>query len=196
MEKREKCTAKSKQSGERCKRYPIRGGTVCAIHGGKTPVVAAAARRRLEEAEAEKAVVLFGARRDVMPGAALLEEVQWTAGHVGWLRLKVQELEARELEWSLTKRKDSADGVEETHEASPSVWYSLYERERKHLIAASTAALRAGVEERRVRLAESQGQQVAAVIQRVLDGLGLSEVQLGLVPTVVPAALRAITANP
>lgn len=195
MEKREKCTAKSKQSGERCKRYPIRGGTVCAIHGGKTPVVAAAAKRRLEEAEAEKAVVLFGARRDVMPGDALLEEVQWTAGHVGWLRLKVQELEARELEWSLTKRKDSADDVEETREASPSVWYSLYERERKHLIAASTAALRAGVEERRVRLAESQGQQVAAVIQRVLDGLGLTPVQLELVPTVVPAALRAIASH-
>lgn len=195
MESREKCTAKSKQSGVRCKRYPIRGGTVCAIHGGKTPVVVAAAKRRLEETEAEKAVVLFGARRDVMPGDALLEEVQWTAGHVGWLRLKVQELEARDLEWNLTREQDTKDGMMERHDASPSVWYSLYERERKHLVAASTAALRAGVEERRVRLAESQGQQVAAVIQRVLDGLGLSEVQLGLVPTVVPAALRAIASQ-
>lgn len=192
MDMREKCTAKSKQSGERCKRWPIRGGTVCAIHGGKVPRVVAAARRRLEEAEAERAVRVLGVRRDIMPGDALLEEVQWTAGHVAWLRLKVQDLEDRELEWSLTKKKDSVDDVEETREAVPSVWYGLYERERKHLIAASTAALRAGVEERRVRLAESQGQQVAGVIQRVLDGLGLTPIQLELVPTVVPAALRSI----
>lgn len=31
------CTAKSKQTGERCKRHAATGRTVCAIHGGKTP---------------------------------------------------------------------------------------------------------------------------------------------------------------
>ena len=31
------CTAKSKQSGERCKRHAAHGKKVCAIHGGKTP---------------------------------------------------------------------------------------------------------------------------------------------------------------
>lgn len=31
------CTAKSKQSGERCKRHAVPGKKVCAIHGGKTP---------------------------------------------------------------------------------------------------------------------------------------------------------------
>lgn len=30
----DKCTAKSKQSGERCKRWPTVGGTVCKFHGG------------------------------------------------------------------------------------------------------------------------------------------------------------------
>lgn len=34
----EKCTAKSKQTGERCKRWPSKGRTVCASHGGKTLV--------------------------------------------------------------------------------------------------------------------------------------------------------------
>ncbi len=32
-----RCTAKSKQSGERCKRHAVPGRNVCAIHGGKTP---------------------------------------------------------------------------------------------------------------------------------------------------------------
>jgi hypothetical protein len=31
------CTAKSKRSGERCKRQAMKGRTVCAMHGGKTP---------------------------------------------------------------------------------------------------------------------------------------------------------------
>jgi GGDEF domain-containing protein len=31
------CTAKSKQSGQRCKRAAVVGRTVCSIHGGKTP---------------------------------------------------------------------------------------------------------------------------------------------------------------
>ena len=33
------CTATSKQSGQRCKRRPIPGGTVCVMHGGGTPRV-------------------------------------------------------------------------------------------------------------------------------------------------------------
>jgi hypothetical protein len=32
-----RCTAKSKQSGEQCKRHASIGRTVCAIHGGKIP---------------------------------------------------------------------------------------------------------------------------------------------------------------
>lgn len=38
MEKKEKvrCKAKSKQSGEQCKRYCAPGKTVCCIHGGKS----------------------------------------------------------------------------------------------------------------------------------------------------------------
>jgi hypothetical protein len=43
MEKRQ-CTAKSKQSGVRCKRRPIPGGSVCVMHGGGT----AAARAKGE----------------------------------------------------------------------------------------------------------------------------------------------------
>lgn len=43
------CTA-HKKNGERCRRAPIKGGTVCPKHGGKAPQVRAAAQRRLLEA--------------------------------------------------------------------------------------------------------------------------------------------------
>lgn len=47
MEARQ-CTAKSKGSGNRCKRRPIPGGAVCVMHGGKAPQVQMAAAERLK----------------------------------------------------------------------------------------------------------------------------------------------------
>lgn len=42
------CVGTSKQSGKRCKRRPIPGGTVCIIHGGGAPQVMLAAEERLK----------------------------------------------------------------------------------------------------------------------------------------------------
>ena len=42
-----RCTARSKRSGQRCKRRPILGGSVCVMHGGKAPQVKLAAKDRL-----------------------------------------------------------------------------------------------------------------------------------------------------
>jgi len=154
----------------------------------------------VEEAKAaeaaERAVTTLGLSRDVSPSEALLEEVRWTAGHVDWLRDRVREVERDELVWGKAKWKqtDSADGpIEETVEtAATSVWYDLYEKERKHLVVVCTAALRAGVEERRVRLAEAQGEQVAAVIKAILGDLQLTAAQQERVGEVVPRRLRLL----
>src|SRR5437763_10144286 len=43
---RRQCTA-TNRDGERCRRSPILGGTVCPFHGGGTPQARAAARQRL-----------------------------------------------------------------------------------------------------------------------------------------------------
>lgn len=50
------CTATSRQSGVRCKRAPVKGGTVCAMHGGKSPQVQAAIARRQRDAAAAEVV--------------------------------------------------------------------------------------------------------------------------------------------
>ena len=52
--------ARSKRSGDQCKRTPIRGGSVCSAHGGKAPQVAAAAKRRLQDQAARVACWEFG----------------------------------------------------------------------------------------------------------------------------------------
>jgi hypothetical protein len=49
MNESRRCTAHSSQTGERCKRSAIKGGTVCASHGGRAPQVKKSAKERLAE---------------------------------------------------------------------------------------------------------------------------------------------------
>lgn len=51
-----RCTATAKGSGERCKRLPIPGGTVCVMHGGRAPQVQAAAEERVQTEKADKEI--------------------------------------------------------------------------------------------------------------------------------------------
>lgn len=205
------CTGHTKngpRAGQPCAR-PCKPGETCNSHGGAAPQVARARARREQEAEAARQVATLGLAVDITPTDALLQEVQWTAGHVKWLRSKVQELDEQALVWGTTaeSEKDSDKNGREsssTVSAKPSVWYSLYQAERAHLVAVSSAALKAGVEERKVRLAEQQGDLVVAVIRRILDGLyasllaaGLTAAQLAdawqaAIADVVPRELRAI----
>lgn len=160
----------------------------------------AAAAKRVAEAEAQKemarAMVTLGHPVDVDPAKALLDEIAVTYGHVQWLRSKVQELSPGELVWGVTQT-DQGSGPQgpvdvTTEKSAPNVWYSLYMTEREHLVKVSAAALRAGIEERRIKIAEDQGNMVAAVLQRILAALNLSPDQWAEVPTIVPRELRAL----
>jgi len=91
------------------------------------------------------------------------------------------------------KRKIGVDwGTTTTEKATPSIWYELYSRERDRLIKVCSEAIRAGIEERKVQLAESQGALVAEAIRRILQDLGLSPEQESRVSEVVPRHLRAL----
>lgn len=173
------------------------------MHGGSAPAVKAAAKRNLAEAAVRDtmtaAVKTLGLPIDVDPGKALLDEIHWTAGHVAWLRAKVQELEDDALVWG---RSQTEVGVgpegpidKVTEKAGAATWYELYMREREHLAKVCSLALKAGIEERKVKLAESQGLLVADVIRRILGALGLTPAQQLLVPEIVPRELRALAAG-
>ncbi|QDG63224.1 hypothetical protein [Pseudarthrobacter sp. NIBRBAC000502771] len=147
----------------------------------------------------ESAIRTLGLPVDVDPGKALLDEIHWTAGHVAWLREKVQELQSEDLVWGKEKHEDGVgpQGLVDvtTEKAGPSVWYELYLKERDHLAKVCALALRAGIEERKVKLAESQGALVADVIRRILNAVALTPEQQILVPEVVPRELRALASG-
>lgn len=185
------------RKGEPCKAGAGKGtdhvGTGnCKHHGGCTPT----GRKHAMEEQARKAVVTYGLPRDISPTDALLEEVRYTAGHVAWLRERVAELEQDDLTWGVTEESDQQatefPGVNTTRAAKPNVWLDLYMRERKHLVDVTKAAISAGIEERRVKLAEAQGALVASVIRRILGDLDLSPGQMEKVAEVVPRHLRAL----
>lgn len=186
--------------GERCPLPALPDRTVCTFHGGKTPQAIKGAERRAAERKAKKLVTTYGLKVETTATEALLEEVKWTAGHVQWLRERVQEIEESSsnsdgenpLVWGVTRRKSGGEDRGTTEEAAPSIWLKLYQAERAHLVKVSTEAIRAGIEERRVKLAESQGEQVAQAIRGILADLQLTPEQLARVPDIVPRHLRSL----
>ncbi|MGW4042955.1 hypothetical protein [Streptomyces sp. NPDC004721] len=172
------------------------------MHGGKAPQNLAAAERRLTEEKARALVETYGRKIETTATEALLEEVQWTAGHVAWLRERVQEIEGaaasagtdREhpLVWGITREKSGGEDFGTTEEAAPNVWLKLYQQERAHLVKVCAEAIKAGIEERRIKLAEQQGALVAQAIRAILADLDLTSEQQARVPEIVPRHLRAL----
>ncbi len=160
---------------------------------------------------ARQAVVTYGLPVDVSPTEALLEEVRWTAGHVAWLRGVVQSIDRDALTWGVTKKKAPAaellddDGdpaeiemsavSEVTEQAGVNVWLRLYLEERKHLVEVAATAVRIGIEERRVRLAEDQGQLLVLGLRWLFDELGLKTRQLERAHELTGRMLTALAAG-
>jgi len=168
----DKCTGHNGR-GLPCGNRPIRGGSVCSTHGGSAPQVQAAAEQRLLLRRAVLEAETLGLPREIDPHTALLEELHRTAGAVQWLGAVVADLELG-------------------HVAGDSVWVRLYADERDRLLKVAKTCVDVGIEERRVRLAESAGAQLAAVVRAVLDRLALSDEQRVLALTVVPEEFRRL----
>ena len=194
-----------RRNGDQCGNHAIKGAEVCRMHGGSIPAVRAKAAQRVAEQKAEKAMRLFAAPVDIDPANALLELVQWTAGEVRYWRAEVARIaedEAEKLTWSQTSHEEGVSPGKfgghfdkDVTEAVPHVAYRMLTDAQDRLAKYAAAALRAGVEERRVRLAEDQGSAVAGAIRRILERLDLLEWQAEMVSTIVPEELRALTAG-
>lgn len=105
----------------------------------------------------------YGRKLHVNPYTALLDEVQWRAGHVAWLRDRLQGMTPEEL-WVLDDRGNLRD--------APTL--RRYDKERELLDRSCKLAIDAGIAERYVQLAELQGATLYRLLNRALDEVGVS----------------------
>lgn len=68
-------------------------------------------------------------------------------------------------------------------------------QERDRCANFATKAIAAGLAERQVRLAERQGELFASGVRAILDKLGLTEEQAAMVPQVIEATVRELSAG-
>jgi hypothetical protein len=190
-----RCTATNKESGERCRLAHPPGGSVCYRHGGQIGRIRRAAKARATEQEARAMVATYGLPIEISAEQAILEEIHRTAGHVAWLAEQVRALDENELVWGVTRVKEGGEDRGTTQEAVPNAYLKLYMAERAHLAKICADAIRAGIADRQVKLAEQQGVLVARALKAILDGLNLTAAQRALALTVVPEQLRALQAT-
>ena len=115
---------------------------------------------------------------DTDPGEVLLTEIRLTAGHIEWLSQNLQnsdpEMFVKTL-W-LTKRQSGFVTEKDVNmtdwSQAGAMWLELYMTERRHLATICRTALAAGIEERRVRLAERQAERVGEAFRGVLYDIG------------------------
>ena len=184
----EKCGATTKQTGEPCGKdagwgTPSTTG-YCRLHGGNTPTQ----RQWVQNREAAAAVVSYGLSREIDPHTALLEELHRTAGHVAWLGMRVAALEEEKMSAPVGGGQGGFPSIE------PHVWIRLYQEERRHLASVAKDCVKVGIEERRVHLAERQGEMIAEVLRGVLADLGVADD--ARVPAVVRRHLTLVSPGP
>ena len=154
----------------------------CQWHGGTSPALrVAAAREQLREQ-------FLGNSVDIEPTEAMLEEIRRSAGHVRWLHENI-------LRFGNETQDDPQRALLQLSEQgwSKAAWMKLYSDERTHLMRTAKMALDAGVAERSVKLAESQGELIAVALRGILNELGLTTDQEQRAPGIVAKHLRAVS---
>lgn len=196
-----RCKAK-RRDGKPCQQWPVKGLQVCRMHGGSSPQSRAKSKRVQEEERARRVALRVTDPIATEPSQALLDLVATAAGEVAYWRGRVETLQEdnpARLTQGLTKVTEGKDrgGVTtlRTVETVMAIEHRMWVDAQERLAKYATAAIRAGIEERRVRIAEGQGELVAGVIRRILDRLDLEEWQRELVPAVVPEELRRLVAS-
>lgn len=183
-----KCNAqKTDGSGDKCSRAAGYGTDHlgwgrCKFHGGATPA------GKIYAAKVEAADRILGFPIEIEPAEAILQQVRQSAGHVQWYHQQI-------LRFDDVTGGDAKQVLLQLSEQGwdRSAWVRLYNEERDRLTRFAKLALDAGVAERQVKLAESQGELVAVALRGILKDLGLTPDQEMRAPEIVTRHLRAVS---
>lgn len=168
----QRCTAK-KKNGQPCRQWAIRGLDKCRNHcGKKTSVAVEQGRQNIALAKIGDMVAkLHGDERVPDPVTELLHAIWLDAAMVAVLRAKVMDLKAD------VGTGNSFAGPNHLGDATPHVFVAALERWVDKLARHSEMAVKAGIEERRVRIVERQADAFMDVLDAALDALNLNPAQ-------------------
>lgn len=202
------CGARTRSGGE-CGR-PAGWGTdhvgagCCKLHGGSTPSAQIAGVVQL----ATRRAAVMGIPLDIGPHDSLLECIRITAGEVQYASERIAELKAEDAIGGVVtvhRRPRRYEGggesgdtfIEETKTESPHlhIWIKVRQQAMDRLVNYSAVALKAGIEERQVRIVERIGEQLSSVFERVLGAIpDLTESQRALGLQAYASELRQLEA--
>jgi hypothetical protein len=136
--------------------------------------------KRTKRRRAPEAQLLYGTpTQDTDPAEVLLQEIRRTAGHIEWLRGNLQKSDPEAFVRSLWLTKRQSGYIKDTEidmgdfSQAGAMWLELYQSERRHLATICRTALAAGIEERRIRLAERQAERIGEAIRGMLYDLDI-----------------------
>lgn len=106
-----RCTAR-KKNGEQCRKWAIKGGSVCTHHGGRAPQTKAKARQRIEDAADPMAVLLIKIAMDEnAPYAVRLAAIRDVLDRAGLGAKQAMEIGVELQPWEELLRDVTFDGV-------------------------------------------------------------------------------------
>lgn len=149
---------------------------------------AAGRKRKIEEIRATARFGNFPIPHDMGPVDILLNELQRSAGFCMWIETKIAEWPDDLIPLGETNYDDK--GSMQIAPTNDAAWLDVWQRERKHLATVAKMCIDAGVDERRVQLAEKQADLMFALINEAFTRLSLSAEQQAMVPQIMPALIR------
>lgn len=203
------------RDGSPCGTWPSDGLLVCRKHGAGTRQAKQKSAKYKQEVKAQRMAARFADAVEVNPVEALLGLIYHSAGHVKFYLEQVNSLvgeDSEKLVWGDTKLMDKTGGEDwgttSVEEAGINMWLKLYNDERDRLASYIEKAVKLGIDERRVRLAEDQGKAIGDVLKLILrDFLGklieeffynadeeLKEAWMEWAREIVPTRLREVSA--
>lgn len=155
-------------------------------------VMAAEVRRirmRMHEMQLRGAFGTLPVEEDLSPAEVLYEELRRTVGVVRWIELKMT------TEWddalvSLGVSNIDDKGSMQTAPTHEGLWFAVYHQEREHLGRIAKMCIDAGVELRKVELAERQADMIAGIIDAAFAALDLTPEQEAKIPTIMPSIIQ------
>ena len=186
-----------KKDGSPCGNYALKGQLVCRMHGGASPQAKAAAERRLALQAIDADIQSWGlGGTDVDPGETLLRLLAQARAcaqvYAAEVSRVVVEPRLQEALVGETLIVDPNNG--RLHKVGEYVrgLATLENQERDRAAKYSDLAIRAGLVERQVRLAERQGALIEQVLVTVFEDMGLTPEQRRAAPDAIRRALQAV----